>query len=137
MTLTERVAYIRGLAEGLGVDENQKEGRVLLAMLELMDDMAESIAELEDENDGLQNIIDAMLEDFYDDDDSYDDEDADIDPDTELYQVVCPSCGEEIYVDELTLDKGTIGCPACGEDLEFDLSALEEEAPAYPQTEEN
>ena len=126
MTLTERVAYIRGLAEGLGVDENQKEGRILLAMLELMDDMAESIAELEDENDGLQNIIDAMLEDFYDDDDSYDDEDADIDPDTELYQV-----------DELTLDKGNIGCPACGEDLEFDLSALDEEAPAYPQTEEN
>lgn len=136
MTLTERVAYIRGLAEGLGVDENQKEGRVLLAMLELMDDMAESIAELEDENDGLQNIIDAMIEDFYDEDDSYDEADDDIDPDTELYQVVCPNCGEEIYVDELTLDKGTIGCPACGEDLEFDLSALEEEALAYPQTEE-
>ncbi len=136
MTLTERVAYIRGLAEGLDVNAEQKEGRVLLAMLDLLEDMSVSIAELEEENDGLQNIMDAMIEDFYDEDDSYDEADE-LDTDSELYQVVCPSCGEEIFVDESTLDMGNIGCPACGEELEFDLSALEDELPAYPQTEQN
>ncbi len=135
MTLTERVSYIRGLADGLDVKESQKEGRVLLAMLELMDDMAQSIEELEETTESLDNIVDVMVEELYDEGDLYDDEEADMD--SELYQVVCPNCGEEIYVDELTLDRGTIGCPACGEDLEFALSALDEEGLAYPKTEED
>ena len=135
MTVTERVAYVRGLFEGLDFSTEKKEGRILQAMLDLLEDMALSIEDLEEENDALQNVIDAMVEDLYDDDDSYDDfddEDAEFDPDSDLYQVICPSCGEEIFVDESTLAMGNIGCPACGEDLEFDLSALEEELPAYP-----
>ncbi|MDO5547881.1 MAG: hypothetical protein Q4F79_05275 [Eubacteriales bacterium] len=135
MTVTERVAYVRGLFEGLDFSTEKKEGRILQAMLDLLEDMALSIEDLEEENDALQNVIDAMVEDLYDDDDSYDeldDEDMEIDPDAELFQVICPSCGEEIFVDESTLSMGNIGCPACGEDLEFDLSALEDELPAYP-----
>ena len=43
-----------------------------------------------------------------------------------LYDVTCPSCGEEITFDEATLDEGTIVCPSCGEILEFDLGDDEE-----------
>ena len=39
-----------------------------------------------------------------------------------IYDVTCPVCGEEISIDEETLEKGSIQCPACGEELEFDLS---------------
>lgn len=142
MTVTERVAYIRGLFEGLDINTEKKEGRVLLAMLDVLEDMALSIADLEDENDALQNIIDTMLEDLYDEDDSYDAEDLededDFDPDTELFQVVCPSCGEEIFVDESTLAMSKIDCPACGEELEFDFSALDEdELPAELETQDD
>jgi predicted RNA-binding Zn-ribbon protein involved in translation (DUF1610 family) len=141
MTVTERVAYVRGLFEGLDFSTEKKEGRILQAMLDLLEDMALSIEDLEDENDALQNVIDAMVEDLYDDDDSYDDEfeddDVEIDPDTELFQVICPNCGEEIFIDESTLEIGNISCPACGEELEFDLSALEEELPAYPADSED
>lgn len=141
MTVTERVAYIRGLFEGLEVNTDKKEGRILQAIIDLLEDMALSIEDLEEENDALQNVIDAMIEDLYDEDDSYDeedlDDDLDFDPDAELYQVICPSCGEEIFVDESTLSMGNIGCPACGEDLEFDLSALEDELPAYPEEAED
>lgn len=142
MTVTERVAYIRGLFEGLDINTEKKEGRVLMAMLDVLEDMALSIADLEDENDALQNIIDTMLEDLYDEDDSYDADDLededDFDPDTELFQVVCPSCGEEIFVDESTLAMSRIDCPACGEELEFDFSALEEdELPAELETEDD
>ncbi|MGN1013877.1 MAG: CD1247 N-terminal domain-containing protein [Butyricicoccus sp.] len=143
MTVTERVAYIRGLFEGLDINTDKKEGRVLLAMLDVLEDMALSIADLEDENDALQNIIDTMLEDLYDDDDSYDEEDLyededDLDSDTELFQVVCPSCGEEIFVDETTLAMSKIDCPACGEELEFDFSALEaDELPADLELEDD
>lgn len=135
MTVTERVAYVRGLYDGLDIGAETKEGRIFAAMLDLMEDMALSIEDLENENDALQEVIDAMVEDLYDDDDSYDEDELDdipeFDPDGELYQVICPSCGEDIFVDEATLDMGDISCPACGEELEFDLSALEDEEPAY------
>ena len=135
MTVTERVAYVRGLFEGLDFSAEKKEGRILQAMLDLLEDMALSIEDLEEENDALQDVIDTMVEDMYDDDDSYDeleDDDIELDPEADLFQVICPSCGEEIYIDESTLEIGSIGCPACGEDLEFDLSALEDDLPAYP-----
>ena len=135
MTVTERVAYVRGLFEGLDFSAEKKEGRILQAILDLLEDMALSIEDLEEENDALQDVIDTMVEDMYDDDDSYDeleDDDIELDPEADLFQVICPSCGEEIYIDESTLEMGSIGCPACGEDLEFDLSALEDDLPAYP-----
>ena len=135
MTVTERVAYVRGLFEGLDFSAEKKEGRILQAMLDLLEDMALSIEDLEEENDALQDVIDTMVEDMYDDDDSYDeleDDDIELDPEADLFQVICPSCGEEIFIDESTLEMGSIGCPACGEDLEFDLSALEDDLPAYP-----
>ncbi len=130
MTVTERVAYIRGLFEGMEINVDKNEGRIIKEMLDLLEDMALSITDLEDENDALQEAIDVIIEDMYDEDASYDDADEDeldYDPDMELFQVVCPSCGEEIYIDESTLDQGTISCPACGEELEFDISALEDD----------
>lgn len=134
MTVTERVAYVRGLFEGLEVNVDKKEGRVLKEIIHLLEDMALSITDLEEENEALQEVIDVLIEDMYDEDDSYDEEDIDgdelgFDPDTELFEVVCPSCGEEIFVDEVTLEQGNIACPACGEELEFDMSTLEEDAP--------
>ncbi len=136
MTVTERVAYVRGLFEGLEVNVEKKEGRLFKEIIDLLGDMALSITDLEEENEALQEVIDAMIEDIYDDDDSYDEEDIrtddlDYDPDTELYEVVCPSCGEEIYVDEPALSQGNISCPACGEELEFDMSSLESEIPLH------
>ena len=130
MTVTERVAYVRGLFEGFEVNVDKKEGRLFKEIIALLEDMALSITDLEEENEALQEVIDAMIEDIYDDDDSYDEEDVETDdmaydPDSELFEVVCPSCGEEIYVDEAALSQGSIACPACGEELEFDMSALD------------
>ena len=38
--LTDRAAYLRGLAEGMGLDKEKKEHKLLLEMLGLMDEMA-------------------------------------------------------------------------------------------------
>ncbi|MDO4175324.1 MAG: hypothetical protein Q4D42_11225 [Eubacteriales bacterium] len=138
MTVTERVAYIRGLFEGLEINVDKKEGRLFKEMISVLEDMALSIADLEEENEALQGVLDAMIEDIYDDDDSYDEEDVstedgmEYDPDNALFEVVCPSCSEEIFIDEATLEQGNISCPACGEELEFDMSSLEDEdVPAF------
>ncbi len=128
MTVTERVAFVRGLFEGLDFGENKKEGKILTAIIDLLEDMALTIEDLEDENEALQEVVDALIEDLYEDEDFEDEEDDDETAgiDGDLFQVVCPTCGEDIYVDEATLDMGNIQCPACGEELEFDLSTLDD-----------
>jgi len=54
-------------------------------------------------------------------------EDEELSYDGVLYDVTCPSCGEEITFDEEVLSTGSIVCPVCGEELEFDLSDEDEE----------
>lgn len=53
MTITERAAYIKGLAEGLGIDESTKEGKVIKALIDAFDDMALTVSDLEAELDEL------------------------------------------------------------------------------------
>lgn len=142
MTVTERVAYLKGLFEGLEIDTDKKEGKILKGVLEVLDDLALTVSDLEDENAALTDEIEEIYEelesiedDLYEDEDEDkcdcdecdDDDDYEFDPNEELYQVVCPTCEEEIFVDEGTLAEGSIKCPACGEELEFDMSAIEGE----------
>ncbi|MFQ8599951.1 MAG: CD1247 N-terminal domain-containing protein [Oscillospiraceae bacterium] len=135
MSVTEKVAYLKGLMEGLGVDDSTKEGKVIGAMASILEDLAGSVAELQDgfnEMTELVDIIDEDLgeleEDIYGDEcgedcDCHDEDDYDMDDllDEELYEVVCPTCGDTICINEEMLDEGEMECPNCGEPLEFDL----------------
>lgn len=130
MTATEKVAYLRGLSEGLGIDDTSKEGRVIKAIIDVLDDLAisvsdmeDDIAELGDQVEAVDEDLEALEEEFYgddEDDDEYDEDEDDFD-DEELYEVTCPSCGDTICVNEEMLDEGSIHCPNCDELLEFDL----------------
>ncbi len=129
MELTEKVAYIKGLVDGLGIDDSTKEGKVIRAIVGVLDDIALSVSDLEDSVDLLGEQIDAIdedveeiYEDYFGDDDDDDLDDDDFDG--ELYEVECPSCGEVICIDEDMLDEGEIECPSCGEPLEFDLDGM-------------
>lgn len=138
MTLTEKISYIRGLTDGLKMDENKDEVKVLNAIIDLLDDMALSVTDLEDFTDEMAEQIDAvdtdlaeLEEDFYDEcDDDCDCDcgcDCDDDEDDEYYEVTCPSCGEEICISEDVLFCGEMACPNCGESLEFDFEDLMKE----------
>lgn len=128
MTLTERVAFLRGLMEGSEVDGTTKEGRILKEMLEILDDLAltvtdveNDVAELSEQVDAIDEDLSAVEDDVYEDeDDECDCEDDDFN-DEDLYEVVCPKCGDTVYVDDEILDDGSIECPNCGELLEFDF----------------
>lgn len=127
MTVIERVAYLKGLVEGMELDTDKKEGKLWTALLDTLEDLAEEVsnlteqnAELSEEFDELYEEFSALEEDFLDDEDDFDEEDS-------LYQVICPSCGEVIYMDDALLAKGGTVCPVCGEELEFDLSELDNE----------
>ena len=136
MTVTEKVAYLKGLAEGMAIDENSKEGKLLKAITDVLADLALSVEDLEDytaelteQVDAIDEDLDALECDFYDDDECECgcDECGDEDWDGEFYDVTCPNCDEEFSVDEETLMEGSIECPNCGEHLEFDIDECDEE----------
>lgn len=106
MKNTERVSYIRGLAEGLELDENKKEVKVLNAIIDLLDELTFSMSEMEDNINDMADQLDAVDEDlgtleddFYDEEDNgEDDSDDDEDEDGSecYYEVTCPNCNETI-----------------------------------------
>ncbi|OJU11420.1 MAG: hypothetical protein BGN88_14040 [Clostridiales bacterium 43-6] len=121
MTVLEKVSYLKGLAEGLGFDESSKQDKLLKAIIEVLDDIAMTVTDLEDDVVELSDQLDAVDEDLagveeeiYGYEDDAEDED--------FYEVVCPSCGEQVYLDSEMLEEESIDCPACGTELEFDFS---------------
>lgn len=125
MSISERAAYLKGLAEGLELDNSKPEGKLIEAMLDLIYDMSDEITFIEEDvqflteqNDELFEILDEI---GYDD---FDDEYSDYDDDNASYEVTCPDCGAQIVVDEDTLIEGEMNCPNCGGELEFDFSSL-------------
>ena len=131
MTVSEKAAYIKGLAEGLELDANTKEGKVLNAIIDLLSDIA---IDLEDVQDGVAMLceqIDTVDEDLCDLETYVYEEikscecgsdcDCDCDCDDECYDVECPSCNDIIYLDDEMIEEGKIACPNCGAELEFDF----------------
>ena len=66
MTVTEKVAYLKGLAEGLGIEEDSKEGKLLKAVMDVLADLAVSVEDLEDYTAELTEQVDAIDEDLDD-----------------------------------------------------------------------
>lgn len=129
MEISEKVAYLKGLAEGLGIDAETKEGKLFAAIIETLDEMALELEDLADEVYELGDDLDVISDDLQDVEDMiFDDEDEDDDDgEDDCYATTCPECEEEIFFDEDVLEDGEVLCPNCGARLEFDVSELEEE----------
>ena len=142
MEIMERVAYLKGLAEGMELDVEKKEGKLLAAIIDVLEDIAMELEDLWDGEEELAEGLDAVSDDLEDvedvlfedlDDEDYEDEDDDeyeldeLDEDEDCYATTCPTCEESIYFDESILEEGEVICPNCGEKLEFDLDSIEEE----------
>ena len=145
MSIKEKVAYLKGLAEGLGLDPESKAEKLITVIIDTLADMADEIEDLSENALDIGEELDALsddlseVEDFLFDDDfdvsDYDDFDFDDDHD-ELddecgcaycggasfsYEVKCPACGEEIVLDESDLTQDMVKCENCGEVLELDF----------------
>ena len=136
MSMTEKSAYLKGLADGLEYDKTTKEGKIIAALLDLVDDMAKAlddvqndIEEIDEDLDYLNEYIEEIdedlsdVEDFLDeeccceDDEDYDDLDEFDEEEYEECDGDCASCdgcdcGDEDYFE--------IVCPSCGETVCFD-----------------
>ena len=122
MNISEKVAYIKGLAEGLSVND-----KVVNAILDVLGDIAKEVASLKEDAEYLDSYIEeidedlgALEEDYYGCDGDCDccDEDCDCDCDCDcdeddFIEVECPACGDTVCLDEDT-DFNEVECPACG-----------------------
>ena len=135
MEITEKVAYLKGLAEGMELDTEKKEGKLLAAIIDVLDDIALEIADMKADQEELYDGLDAVSDDLEDVEDAVfgeDDEDEEDvyeyeepEEDEDCYATTCPTCEETIYFDESVLEDGEVICPNCGEKLEFDLDDLD------------
>lgn len=147
MTISEKSAYLKGLMDGLKLNTESDEGKMIAAIVDLLGDVTKRVTDIEettiaisDELDEIEEDLDAIEDYIMDEDDDWDEEDEDDDDawdfseddedpeegfdfgdkDSTIYEVEC-GCGEIINFDEETLEKGSIVCPNCGETLEFSL----------------
>ena len=126
MTISEKVAYLKGLAEGLNLDtEKSKVGKLISVIIGILEEMGISIEALEEDMEDLGEELDAVSEDLSDVEEIVyedDDEDDDYDEDEDFFEVACPTCGADIVIDQDVLDAGTVECPSCGDQFAIDLS---------------
>lgn len=146
MTISEKSAYLKGLMDGLKLNTESDEGKMIAAIVDLLGDVTKRVTDIEettiaisDELDEIEEDLDAIEDYILDDEDDFEDLDEDEldwddedeldepeegfefgDEDSTIYEVEC-ACGEIIDFDEEVLEKGSIVCPNCGETLEFSL----------------
>ncbi len=149
MKISEKSAYLKGLMDGLNLNTESAEGKMIASIVDLLGDLTKKVTDIEDttiaisdELDEIEEDLDA-IEDFIMDEDDYDDEEEDDDSwdgwdedeeegfdfgdeDSTIYEVEC-ACGNIIDFDEETLEAGSIVCDNCGEILEFSFDDEDED----------
>lgn len=120
--LGNRASYLQGLADGLKLDKETTEGKLIDGMLGLLTEMAKEMENLDQEQGFIADKIDEMedvIQLIGDEAFGVDDDDED-----EMYTLVCEHCGAEIDLTGDDLDDiadGVFKCPECGEVIELDV----------------
>ncbi len=147
-TITERTAYLRGLADGLNLDKEKAENKLLLEMLSVMDEMAQQLAETNEDLDELSDYVEDMDSDLaeveellFDEEDDCDCDDCDCDCDDcdcdcddcdcdceQELSFDCPNCGKTVMIkaSDIDFDESPV-CSACGQPFFVDVEDEDEE----------
>ena len=125
MTISEKVAYTKGLFDGMELDTTaSKEAKLIASILDILEEVGLSIEDLEENDLDLGEEIDVLSDDLADVEDIVYglDEEEDEDFDEDFFEVECPTCEEPIVIDEEALAEGVVQCPNCGDKFSMDLS---------------
>ena len=143
MTISEKSAYLKGLMDGLKLDTETNEGKMIAAIVDLLGDMSKRMVDIEDttiaisdELDEIEEDLDA-IEDFImdedddedwddeyedDEDDYYDPAEDDEDPEEDADDAEEPQEGFDFGDEDSTIYE--VEC-ACGNIIDFDEEVLE------------
>lgn len=118
--LYERVSYLRGLADGMEISDESKEGKFLLNIVDVLEDFADAVSELSEEMNDLDDYVETIDEDLSEVEDELFGE-IDDEEDVDFVEIECPTCGEIIYLDEDFMDdsedESELICPSCHEKI--------------------
>ena len=125
MNITEKVAYIKGLVDGMEFDASTPEKKLLLSIIDLLDQMAQEVSDIRTEVETLGDMADELdndlgeLEEYVyeeaEDDDGYDLDEYEDEEDE--YSFECPKCGETVCFCDSD-DPSDVVCPNCGERID-------------------
>ena len=118
--LTNRAAYLKGLADGMKLATEQNECKLLAEIIDFLNDVAIDVESIDaeagflaDKLDELDEEVEVIGNEVFDYFDEADEDDE--------FEICCQGCGEEIIVTAEDLMDGEILCPSCGETIEFDF----------------
>lgn len=142
--LLKKVSYLKGFCEGLGINGESNEGKVINKLIEVIEEMADELERMaavaEDHELLIDNLSDDMLmlldddddDDLYDDDDEdfedFEDFDDDDDGTSDFFEIQCPECGEDFMIDyDEILDGDGLRCPHCDKRIELKIDEEDED----------
>ena len=139
----EKVAYLKGLAEGMRLDAESDQGKLLLAMIDAMeafasehedtcaqlDELQQYVEEIDSDVSDLEEALFSEDEDDEDDEEDEDDGDDDDDEDGDgLIEYECPHCGTVVFFDEEAFDmEDKHLCPNCHRSIFDDEDSFDED----------
>ena len=132
----EKVAYLKGLAEGMRLDAESDQGKLLLAMIDAMEAFAAEHEETCAQLDELQQYVEEIDSDvsdleealFSEDDEDEDDADEDDEDGDGLIEYECPHCGTVVFFDEEAFDMEEKHlCPNCHRSIFEDEDSFDED----------
>lgn len=112
--LKSKVAYLQGLSNGMNLDGESKEGKLLNNIINVLDEFAESFSELEDAQEQLEDYVETLDDDLY----TLENELNEGNEFQDYVEVDCPRCRETVLFDPaITDDEDVIEvtCPNCDE----------------------
>lgn len=128
-SIKSRVAYLSGLIDGLELEKQSKEGKIIKEMVDILKYIGEEFEEIKESHKEIEEYVDVLDEDLsmiedeiydeaYDnDDDDFDEEDIE-----NFVNLKCPNCNETLYIDAgIMHSKDKILCPNCRKDIEIDV----------------
>lgn len=138
--INEKVAYLKGLSEGMKLAEASDEGKMIEQVLDVLGDICDALDGVTEAHDDLQDYVEMIdddltdMEDFLiditDEDIAFEDEDEEIDDpedlmdmadeDDDIYEVECPHCGHVYLADFESFEADDVICPEC--DTKFSLN---------------
>ena len=124
--ISDRISYLKGLVEGLNLDMEKPEGKILDKVMDILSAMSD---ELDEYVESIDEDLSEIEEIVYGDEDEdgcecgcghchhHDDEDEDDDEDG-VVEYTCPHCGEEMTfeVEDFDFDDDYL-CPNCHQPL--------------------
>lgn len=120
--ISNQLSYLKGLIDGIKVDPESDYGRIFEGIVNVLDEINDSVDEILEYQEELADQVDLIDNDLAAIEEELTDEDDDDFDDFEYYEIECPKCGADVCLDEDFFDSDKpVTCPECGEEFDIDF----------------